>query len=156
MWWFLLYSTCILGYAGGEMHFSVDNKVRFVCKTAKISLCWGQTSAMLQLSGSTQMVRKISHCCGNPVICSDTHHYIHRLSSIFVLDNHGVSAGVLQRNAFNGQTGEPALVQRHHVLEHERSEVSDATAARELFIYFISCACKSEPNIHSGFIDLDR
>lgn len=62
----------------------------------------------------------------------DTHHNIHRLSSIFVLNNHGVSARVIQRNTFDGQAGESALVQRHHVLEHERSDVSEALHSKLL------------------------
>lgn len=138
-----------------------------MCKTAKTSVEVRHQPA-LQLTGSTQTVRKISHCCGNPVICCDTHHYIHRLSSVFVLDNHGVSARVLQRNAFDGQTGEPALVQRHHVLEHERSDVSEALHSNGAMIsplaLLLPCClhthsppsplCKSGPNIYSGFFDL--
>lgn len=100
--------------------------VRFVCKTAKtFALLRSDISRCYSSQVPPQMVRRISHCCGNPVICGDTHHYIHRLSSVFVLDSHGVSARVLQSNAFDGQTGKPALVQRHHVLEQQRSDVSE-------------------------------
>lgn len=73
---------------------------------------------MLQLAPQTDSQKHFTLSQSSTAHGGDTHHNIHRLSSIFVLDDHGVSARVLQRNAFDGQTGKPALVQRHHVLEH--------------------------------------
>lgn len=50
---------------------------------------------------------------------SDTHHYIHRLASVFVLDDHRVSARIIHGNAFDRQTGKLSLVQGNHVLKFE-------------------------------------
>lgn len=58
------------------------------------------------------MVRKIFTAHGD-----DAHHYIHRLSSVFVLDNHGISARNLHGNTFDRQTGKLPLVQRDRILE---------------------------------------
>lgn len=58
------------------------------------------------------MVRKIFTPHGD-----DAHHYIHRLSSVFVLDNHAISARILHGNTFDCQTGKPPLVERDHILE---------------------------------------
>lgn len=109
--------------------FLIVSQVRFVYRRANRAVWRGQPSApccMCWHHKQSGEVHTAEEILSLTLRCGDTHHNIHRLSSIFVLDNHGVSARILQRNTFDGQAGEPALVQRHHVLEHGRSDVSEA------------------------------